>query len=125
MRVIFVGLHNKPDMMPLDILTKTGKLINRIIKELPKNIEIVKSNLFDIDRMPISSEYYDLMNEWYWTNLPVDDDIIVLLGAFNHKIFKFTELNVIKVAHPASKRSHEQMNEYVLKTSNKIIALIN
>jgi hypothetical protein len=121
MRIIFVGLHNKPDRMPLDILTKTGKLINRVIRELPKGIKIVKSNLFDVDEMPNPKEEYDLMTDWGFEHQPTDDDIIVLLGAYTHKVFKFRELaKIIKVAHPASKRSHKEVDEYVMKVSNLI-----
>jgi hypothetical protein len=40
MRIIFVGLHNKEHMKPLDSKTKSGKLIDRIIKRLPIGHEI-------------------------------------------------------------------------------------
>jgi len=122
MRIIFVGLHNKPEMKPLDILTKTGKLVNRIIKELPAGLDILKTNLFDVEVMPHQSKLPELANDWYWTHLPVDDDIIIVMGNMAHEYFNFQGLNVIKVAHPASKRSHAEMNDYVEKTANKIKA---
>lgn len=126
MRVIFVGLHNKPDRMPLDILTKTGKLVYKIIRELPKGTEIVKSNLFDVDEMPNPRDEYNLMTDWGFEYQPTDQDIIVLLGNYTHKAFKFKELaNIIKVAYPSSKRSRQDIDEYISKTSEKIIDLIN
>ncbi len=120
-RVIFVGMHNKPHMRPLDIGTKTGKLIRRIVKELPEGTEVVKTNLYDIDHFPNAFEMHDLKDEWYWTHLPVDGDVIVLLGQFVHKLFSRHLDGIIKVAHPASKWSHKAMDEYVTRTSEKII----
>lgn len=121
-RVIFVGMHNKPEMKPLDILTKTGKLINRVVGKLPDTLEIVKTNLWDVDYYVTSDrEKDDLHTNWWFQNLPEDDDIIVLLGATVHNEFRHNERNIIKVAHPASKRSHVEMDEYVVSVSNKII----
>jgi hypothetical protein len=61
MRVIFVGMHNKPGMEPLDSRTKSGKLIDRIINELP--IDCIKTNLYD-DSWPVDFEDNDLMLWW-------------------------------------------------------------
>lgn len=123
MRVIFVGLHNKPHMAPLDNSTKTGKLVNRIIKELPQGIEIVKSNILNTDELVALNETYKYANEWHWTHLPVEDDIIVLLGSATQLIYKNNVRHVgriIRAAHPASKRSHIAMDEYVMNISLKI-----
>lgn len=124
MRIIFVGLHNKPHMAPLDSGTKTGKLVDRIIKELPKGTEVVKTNILDVEELVPSNQFYKYVNEWYWTNLPVHDDIIVLLGALTqdiHGILQRPSGKIIRVAHPASKRSHVSMDEYVKNVSEKII----
>jgi hypothetical protein len=120
MRIIFVGVHNKPNLQPLCSSTKTGKLVNRIINELPKGFEIEKTNLFNTDHFPKYEKMNDLGNEWYWTNLPTDEDIIVLLGAITHKQFRHSVKNLIKIAHPASKYSHKDMDEYVLSAAGKI-----
>lgn len=125
MRIIFVGLHNKPNKLPLCHSTKTGKLITRIIKQLPTNIEILRTNLFEVDYMPNANDFDKLKDEWFWTYLPVDDDIIVLLGALTHELFDYLNLNIIKIAHPASKRSHEEMNEYVKKSIEHIKNKLN
>ena len=121
MRIIFVGLHNKPNMLPLDSLTKSGKLIDRIIKELP-GIETIKSNLFNCNGIPHKDYHYKYRDEWYNTYSPTTDDVIVLLGAMTHKNFIHNPQvrGVIKIAHPASKRSHIEMNKYVNDTTAKI-----
>ena len=124
MRIIFVGLHNKGNLMPLDSSTKTGKLVNRIINGLPKHLEIVKTNLFDVSYLPLGDEVIDLSYEWYWKHLPVDDDIIVLFGGIVHKSFIHNVENLIKVAHPASKWSHQEKDEYVADTITRIYKFI-
>lgn len=126
MRIIFVGVHNKPNLQPLCASTKTGKLVNRIISKLPKNAEIVKTNLFNLDYLPkCEKERIGLVHEWYWTHLPTNEDIVVLLGAITHKQFRHDVENLIKIAHPASKRSHNDMDEYVSGTVFKINECIN
>jgi hypothetical protein len=47
-RIIFVGIHNKPGMKPLDSRTKSGKIIDEVIRGL-EGRECVKTNLFDCD----------------------------------------------------------------------------
>lgn len=124
-RIIFVGLHNKPGLKPLDSKSKSGKLIDRIIQVIPKDIEVVKSNLFNIDEMPLYEELHDLLEQWYWTYLPVDSDIIILLGATVHERFpEQYQGRIVKIAHPASKRSMDEMNDYVYKAVKKIKSLI-
>ena len=122
MRIIFVGIHNKPFLKPLDSSTKTGKLIDRIIKKLPADFEIVKSNIIDNDGPVPPNQILDYANEWYWNIEPQDNDVIVLLGVDVQKIHKNLRQvgNLIKVAHPAYKKSHIAMNEYVEDVACKI-----
>lgn len=124
MRVIFVGLHNKPHMRPLDINTKTGKLLQRIVNGL-QGCEIVKTNLFDTDYLPHTNDCYALSLEWLDRVDYGTKDIIVLLGAFVHKNFPDIPCKILKVAHPGSKRSHEEMNEYVERVTDLIIKSIS
>lgn len=130
MRVIFVGIHNKPGLTPLCSSTKTGKLIDRIIENL--HIECVKTNLFNINRLPNNDEVEYLRSEWYWTNLPLPDDIIVLLGKKVQNEFKLhgyslqnevklKESNFIKLAHPASIYGNRKMDNYVEYESLRIL----
>ena len=120
-KIIFVGVHNKPGMQPLDSKTKSGKLIDRIIEKL--DIVCYKTNLFDCDYLPEKSQLPILSFDWIERVKIVDGDIIVLLGATVHKYFPPLppEFNPIKVHHPASKRSHAAMEEYV----NEVFELIN
>jgi hypothetical protein len=46
-RIIFVGVHNKPFKKPLDSRTSSGKRIDKIISHLP-NLECEKMNLFNL-----------------------------------------------------------------------------
>lgn len=122
MRVILVGLHNKPGMKPLDSKTKSGKLIDKIITHIPEGIEVIKTNLFNLNGIPHKDYFYKSRDEWYNAYLPTSEDIIVLLGAMTHKNFIHNPQckGLIKIAHPASMRSHEQMFKYVLTTSCRI-----
>ena len=119
-RIIFVGLHNKPGKMPLCSSTKSDKLINRIIKEGRFSNSVLKTNLYDIDKMPSNDELFMLGLDWIDRVSPEGDDIIVLLGRFVHDHFPPHSSIEIKVAHPASKRSHKEMNEYVADVIKKI-----
>lgn len=124
-RVIFVGLHNKPGMKPLDSKTKSGKLIDRIIDKCRRHgINILKTNLFDVDYMPLPQDYSLHCFEWIERVQLFKGDIVVLLGATVHKQFpEVPMLQTIKIAHPASKYSHEEMNDYVEKTFKLIKSL--
>lgn len=117
MRVIFVGMHNKPHKSPLCSSTKSGKLVDRIAD----GITHIKSNLYDVDFYPKSEQQKrELAIDWIIRVDPAEKDIIVLLGAEVHKNFVHESKRIIKIAHPASQFSHEQMNEYVLKARTKI-----
>ena len=125
MRIILVGMHNKPGKMPLCSSTKTGKLLNRILINF-RGMEIIKSNLYDIDFLPIYADKRELSIDWHNRINPTPKDIIILLGAEVHKNFiKYLHLNTIKLAHPASKRSHESMDDYVLNAVAEINKIIN
>lgn len=121
-RVIFVGLHNKPGMKPLDSKTKTGKLVDRIIEKCRHHgMNVLRTNLYDVDYLPEGKEKGALAFNWIERVELFKDDIIVLLGAMVHYDFPLLTLdNIIKVAHPASKRSHVDMDEYVQKTFDLI-----
>jgi hypothetical protein len=124
MRVIFVGIHNKPGMEPLDSRTKTGKVIDRIIDQL-KPYECIKSNLFDKEYFPISDrEIWCANTDWNVTLEPAPKDIIILLGNWTHKHFILTPGKIIKLAHPASfmYRSKEKTEEYINSSVEKIKA---
>ncbi len=117
MKVILVGLHNKPDLPPLSVVTKSGALLNQVIKLLPE-IEFIKSNLYDLDHFPTNEDdNWQLACDWHYRVNPEPEDLIVLLGAHVHNNFLYdkTAAKKVKFAHPASIRSHEKMNNYVAK----------
>lgn len=115
-RVIIVGLHNKPGMKPLDSRTKSGKLIDRVIKEL-HNYQVVKTNLFDVDYFPTETmQQSELAFNWIERAGLNINDVVVVLGAATRKSFPPIPNKTIYIAHPASKRSHIEMNDYVTKT---------
>ena len=111
MRIIIVGVHNKVGLSPLCSTTKSGKLIDRIAKGLTKPIE--KTNLFNTEYLPTKQERPKLIDEWFWTHLPTDNDVVILLGGIVHKDFNHDVKNIIKIKHPASQWSHKSMDEYV------------
>jgi hypothetical protein len=121
--IIFVGMHNKKDKTPLCSSTKTGKLIDKIINELPYPRLTQRTNLYDIEYLPTDVDmkwYYAL--GWHYRIRPDDNDVIVLLGAEVHKHFLRKKLtSIINVAHPASKRSTIEMFTYVKDVSELII----
>ena len=122
-RVIFVGMHNKPDILPLCQTTKSGKLIHRVVKEL--ECKSVLSNLYDVEQFPGPFEKYALALDWHHRIDPAASDIIVLLGAEVHKNFISLSgyfSHILKYPHPSSRRSHKQMDEFVEKMVNEINA---
>jgi len=117
MKVIFVGMHNKDGRKPLCSYTKSGKLIDRIIEKI--SCKWLKTNLYDVDYWPqASNEKWSLAREWHERIDVYMDDLIILLGEEVHKNFidRYIDDNrILKFAHPASKRSHVAMDEYVEK----------
>jgi hypothetical protein len=121
-RVIFVGMHNKPDKVALCSSTKSGKLVDRVA--LAGNFTHIKTNLYNVDYYPKSEiEKSILANDWIVRVDPAEPDVIVLLGAEVHNNFKHSSKYIVKIPHPSSQWSHEQMNTYVENAVKKIQAL--
>ena len=119
-RIIFVGIHNKPGKLPLDNSTKTGKIIDIFEKKL--GVKVERTNLFNVDYSPKeTNEIINLRNEWFYTNLPCFDDIVVLLGNDVQKYFPFVNSIIIKVKHPAMRRSKDNQLDYI----NNVVNLID
>lgn len=116
MKIILVGVHNKPDTNPLCMFTKTGKLLQRVIDALP-GVEFEKTNLFNIDHFPNNSDDMGMLaRDWWWRVQLEPDDIIILLGAVVHKNFDYARgWPVLKFRHPAGVRSNENKDKYVDK----------
>lgn len=124
MKIYFVGVHNKAGLMPLDPISKSGKIISVIIRELG-GVECVRTNLYDMDEMPRDEDADSL--DWhmrYNTNL---SDVFVLLGAIVHEKFVNVYFNkIVKLPHPASTfYSGKKNDEYVSIAIEKINQILN
>jgi len=121
MRIIFIGIHNKPGLKPLCSSTKSGKLIDRIIKILPYN-NILKTNLYDVDYLPKSKvEKEKLAYEYFCLIKPGLCDIVILLGNEVRTNIALNFSKRIEIKHPASIFSKENQDKYVSKAVAKII----
>ncbi len=124
MKIIFVGLHNKPNKTPLDSSTRSGKLIDRIINE--GGFDAGKTNLFDVDAMPIiDNDKARLLKIFQHRNRLNKSKLFILLGNDVNKYFPQHFFRFISIYHPASRRSHQQMNDYVKDAIKKINAAIS
>lgn len=121
MKVIFVGVHNKPDTNPLCIFTKTGKLLQKVINQLPE-IEFVKTNLFNIDHFPDNQDDIGMLaRDWWYRIYPEPDDLIILLGAIVHKHFDYRNGGKkLRYGHPSGVWSKEKQQKYVMKMVKEI-----
>jgi hypothetical protein len=121
-RIIFVGVHNKPRMEPLDSRTKSGKIIDDVIAGLPGR-ECVKTNLFNLDRLPHrKADYPAYATVWRAKIRPCDYDVVVPLGQIVQDHFPSKRIDgalVIKAEHPASRRIKK--DEYIKDLIDKIL----
>jgi len=118
-KVFFVGMHNKPNMKPLDSKTVSGKIIDAVISQL--NFNCVKTNLFEEDYLP--TDFLEINNAgilWHEKYEPKETDIIVLLGAWVHKNFWWDRFNIVKLPHPASCMGRVNKETYVKNAIEKI-----
>jgi len=119
MKVIFVGMHNKPNKQPLDSSTMTGNVIDRIIEKIPATC--IKTNLCDIDYFPKDKRLIWACNlEWNERQQPTSDTIIVLLGGWVQKNFLLTEAKIIKLTHPAGIFGPKNKEKYIIESIEKI-----
>ena len=86
--VLFVGMHNKVGMKPLDSKTMSGKMIDAVIKELP--FKCTKTNLCEVEYLP--KDWLEINQhgiDWGEKYKPKENDIVVLLGKWVHDNFFF------------------------------------
>jgi len=123
-RVIFVGMHNKPGMKPLDSKTMSGKMIDAVIKELP--FQCTKSNLCEIEYFPKDKKEILVGNiTWNQKYEPTPDTIIVLLGQWVQKNFLLTEAQIVKLPHPASCMGSVNKDAYLKTAIERIMKVSN
>lgn len=120
MKIIFVGIHNKPGKSPLCSSTRSGKVVDKIIAEL-QGLNCIKANLFDIDQIPKQEEKAKLKMDFLNNFTAGEDDIFALLGAMVHDEFPFVYQKSVKLAHPASTLySGKKDSEYIKLAVEKI-----
>lgn len=115
-KVFFVGMHNKSEMKPLDSKTKSGKLIDRIIKHIdPAKYQCVKTNLCEVEYQPLDGdEIQDHNRYWLEKYDPRKGDVVILLGTWTRVNFLLSiQSKIIKLQHPSLQYSHTKMTEYV------------
>lgn len=139
MRIIFVGIHNKPNMQPLDSRTKSGKLIDKAIEKLKTvngigNTEFVKCNLFDALSVPDDIFERGEMKIAFFDRIKLaKGDILILLGRnvaaefpYYIKLFSIPVKNpVFKVNHPASVFGKDAEDKYVKEIFDHVDSVIN
>lgn len=106
-------------MAPLDSMTKSGKLIDRIIKEIPKGVEVVKTNLFDVDHIPVDTTN-DAAFKWAERVRYESGDIVITLGEMTHGYFRKTPIKFIPIGHPSSVWSNKDKETYVKRALHAI-----
>lgn len=120
-RVVFVGLHNKPNKTALCSSTRSGKTIDRIIEDLGE-YECIKTNLYDVGWLPDGVNRFAYREAWRVNNGITDSDIIVGLGSKVKEGLEATSFDFIHVYHPAARKisSNQLKEEYILETIDKI-----
>lgn len=125
MRIIFVGIHNKPGMKPLDSKTKSGKLIDAIIDLLGDDVECVKSNLFNSDSLPpeeaFEAGFRDWVNRIDWNS----NDIVVCLGELVSDQLYHRLVQTLKLPHPSRMWSAQSQIDYINNAVVEILQLKN
>lgn len=115
--------------MPLDSKSRSGKLIDRIIRRLEMfephvdySVTCDKSNLFDLEYMPTVYDRVDALTEWANRVSRANGDVIVSLGRCVNEVFG--SLSDIHLGHPSGVWSREKKNQYVRRALKKIRAAL-
>ena len=119
MKIILVGIHNKPQTLPLSWDTKSGKLLQRVIDDFP-TLLFQKTNLYNLDYWPVHGQKLHYASDWHTRIKPNKEDIIILLGNEVQDNFIKRDHIILHFNHPASIRSHKKMDRYVKSMITKI-----
>lgn len=131
MRIIFVGVHNKEGMEPLDSKSRSGKMIDRVIAGLQTEVglfeaDFVKTNLFDLPYFPQWQPERG-MSVINWSNRVgrTNDDLIILLGACVHDAFRNCKYpNLVRIGHPSGVWSKLKQEEYIINACIKVSEIL-
>lgn len=117
MRILFVGMHNKPGKQALDSSTMTGKVIDQIISQFPGH-ESLKVNLCETEYQPPEWMMDAFVTRWKQKYNPSIDDVVVLLGKWVQKHLKISGTHIVLLPHPAG--VFGKKDEYIAGCSGKI-----
>jgi len=120
--VLFVGMHNKPGMKPLDSRTMSGKMIDAVIQELP--FKCTKTNLCEVEYLP--TDWIEINNSgisWGEKYPRNEKDIVVLLGKWVQDNFFWDDCKIVKLPHPASCMGNVNKENYVINAIAMIKAV--
>lgn len=120
-RIIFVGIHNKPGLEPLASSTRSGKLVDRIISDLPNYVHI-KSNFYGFDYFP-AQDFVD--NHFHFDGWKkrigyLPGDIVVCLGSMVQRLFADRNIRFVGIRHPSFIWSKIDQDKYVVEAILKI-----
>lgn len=119
MKVVFIGVHNKPRKPPLCSTTLSGSTIDAVIAQL--NAECVKVNLYSTEYIPKGSEQIMLIIEFLRTAPIEKEDIAVLLGYIvQYTLAPRLQCKLIRAAHPSLQYSKVSRPEYIQKLTTTI-----
>jgi hypothetical protein len=127
MRIFFVGVHNKPDMQPLDSKSRSGKMIDRVISGLQTEVglfeaEFIKTNLFNALQTygtgKTDGAYY--VGQWAKRVDYAQGDIVICCGAIVHSYFQKSAIKFIRIGHPSGVWSKLKQEEYIINACIKV-----
>jgi hypothetical protein len=121
MRIIFVGIHNKPGLAPLDGSTRSGKLIDGIIRAV--DYPCVKTNLYDAAAILKDIPEIHILQLWKDRVEYTPTDIIVALGRNVEFFFKDPEFRTVVLKHPSAVWSNRDKDDYVRNAIQQISTL--
>lgn len=129
MKIIFVGICNKPGLKPLDPSTFTGKIIEKIIDAcddygMEVIDDIVLSNFYDTDHMPDADRFDTL--RWATRVGYCGNDVVVRLGKQIVRRMHSAPIMSIDIDHPASlvRKSEDARDEYICNAAHLIKGMV-
>lgn len=122
MRILFVGIHNKPTKRPLCSSTRSGKRIDKIASAFP-DIDCVKMNLFNLTYMPKGNEW-NIQRTKFFKRAELDhDDILVGLGHEVNRALQGDErviCKMVSIVHPSLLYQQVSETDYISHAINQI-----
>lgn len=128
-RIYFVGIHNKPGLTPLCSSTRSGKLIDGVIAAIKNpHVEILKTNLYDLDYLPESENLKLDVTKWA-ERVGYDErfDTAITLGDKVQKAFKKwrpKDTGDVPIMHPAARWSQKNKERYIKSAVSNLEILL-